>query len=70
MFSVCLYTCYELIKPDVVLELCWRYNLMDYGMPFMIQGINLLKYKFMRELTSKIETVQKKHADLEKKEEK
>jgi hypothetical protein len=39
-------------------------------MPFMIQGINLLKYKFMRELTSKIETVQKKHADLEKKEEK
>jgi len=52
MFSVCLYTCYELIKPDVVLELCWRYNLMDYGMPFMIQ--------VMRELTSKIETVQKK----------
>lgn len=62
MFTVCLYTCYELVKPDVVLELCWRYNLMDFGMPFMIQ--------VMRELTSKIETVQKKHADLEKKEEK
>jgi len=35
---------------------------MDFGMPFFIQ--------VLRELTQKLDTVQKKHADLEKKEEK
>jgi len=36
-FAACLYTCYELIRPDVVLELAWRHALMDFAMPFMIQ---------------------------------
>jgi clathrin heavy chain len=36
-FAACLYTCYELIRPDVVLELAWRHGLMDFAMPFMIQ---------------------------------
>jgi len=36
-FAACLYTCYELIRPDVVLEMSWRYGLTDYAMPFMIQ---------------------------------
>jgi len=36
-FAACLYVCYELIRPDVVLECAWRYNLMDFAMPFMVQ---------------------------------
>lgn len=36
--SACLYTCYELIRPDVVLEMAWRHNMMDFAMPYMIQS--------------------------------
>lgn len=36
-FAACLYTCYDLIKPDVVLELAWMNKLMDFAMPYMIQ---------------------------------
>jgi clathrin heavy chain len=36
--SACLYTCYELIRPDVVLEVAWRHDLMNFAMPFMIQS--------------------------------
>lgn len=35
-FGVCLYTCYDLIKPDVVLELSWRANMMEFAFPFFI----------------------------------
>jgi clathrin heavy chain len=38
-YAACLYTCYELIRPDVVLELAWRNNLMNFAMPFMIQSL-------------------------------
>ncbi|KAF1815694.1 clathrin heavy chain [Eremomyces bilateralis CBS 781.70] len=31
-----LYACYELIRPDVILEISWRSGLHDYTMPFMI----------------------------------
>ena len=61
-FTVCLYTCYELVKPDVVMELAWRYGMMEFAMPFFIQ--------VMRELTTRVDTVQKKHEDREKKEKK
>merc|ERR1712166_450374 len=36
-FSACLCTCYELIRPDVVLEMAWRHDLMSFAMPFMVQ---------------------------------
>ncbi|OON14791.1 hypothetical protein X801_09416 [Opisthorchis viverrini] len=45
-FSACLYRCYDLLRPDVVLELAWRNGLVDMAMPFMIQA--------MRELTTKV----------------
>ena len=35
-FTACLYTCYEFIPPDVVLELSWRFGLMDFAMPFFV----------------------------------
>ena len=41
-----LNTCYDLIKPDVVLELAWRNGMTDYAMPFLINTI--------REYTTKV----------------
>jgi len=51
-FAACLYTCYPLIHPDVVLELSWRHNLMDLCMPFMVQTF--------REFSTKIEALSSK----------
>lgn len=50
-FAAMLYLCYDLFKPDVILELAWRHRLMDFAMPFMIQS--------MREMTNKIEKMEK-----------
>jgi len=36
-FAATLFMCYDLLKPDVVLELAWRHNLIDFAMPYMIQ---------------------------------
>jgi len=36
-FAACLFTCFELVRPDVVLELAWRNNILDYAMPYLIQ---------------------------------
>lgn len=36
-FAACLYTCYSLIHPDVVLELSWRHGLNEFCMPYMVQ---------------------------------
>ena len=62
MFTCCLYTCYDLIRPNNALELSWRFGLFDFAMPYFIQ--------IVKELTTKVEVVQKKHEDREKKEEK
>merc|ERR550525_1004992 len=37
-FAACLYTCFHLLRPDVVLELAWRQNLTEFSMPFMVQA--------------------------------
>lgn len=36
-FCACLYVCYDLIRPDVALEYAWRYNAMDFAMPYLVQ---------------------------------
>ena len=36
-FAACLYMCYELIRPDVALELAWRHKIFDFVMPYLIQ---------------------------------
>ena len=36
-FSACLYACYDLLRPDVILELAWKNKLTDFAMPYMIQ---------------------------------
>jgi len=45
-FAACLFQCYDLLHPDVILELSWRHNIMDFAMPYMIQ--------VMREYISKV----------------
>lgn len=34
-FTAALYTCYDLVRPDTVLELAWRHGYTDFAMPFM-----------------------------------
>ncbi|KAM8993325.1 clathrin heavy chain 2 isoform 1-T1 [Ara ararauna] len=46
-FAACLFTCYDLLHPDVVLELAWRHNIMDFAMPYFIQ--------VMREYLTKVD---------------
>jgi len=41
-FAACLYHCFELIRADVVMELAWRFDLMNLAMPFMIQTVRSL----------------------------
>ncbi len=36
-FAACLYTCYDLLRPDVVMEVAWMNKLSDFAMPYMIQ---------------------------------
>jgi clathrin heavy chain len=53
-FAATLYTCYEMIRPDVALELAFRYNLMDYVMPYMIQ--------VMREISTTVKDIDERTA--------
>jgi clathrin heavy chain len=48
-FAACLYTCYDLLRADVVFELAWMHGLMEYSMPYMIQ--------FMREYSGKVDAL-------------
>ena len=45
-FAACLFQCYDLLRPDVIMELAWRHNIIDFAMPYMIQ--------VMREYISKV----------------
>ena len=36
-FGACLFQCYDLLRPDVILELAWRHDIMNFAMPYMIQ---------------------------------
>lgn len=36
-FAAATYVCYDLIPPDLVLELSWRNKCYDFAMPFLIQ---------------------------------
>ena len=46
-FAATLFTCYDLLKPDVVLELAWRNGYTDFAMPYLIQVV--------KEYTSKVD---------------
>eukprot|EP00177_Eucheuma_denticulatum_P003509 GFKZ01006348.1.p1 GENE.GFKZ01006348.1~~GFKZ01006348.1.p1 ORF type:complete len:1728 (+),score=282.49 GFKZ01006348.1:317-5500(+) len=46
-FTAILYTCFEFFRPDMALELAWRYNVMDHAMPFMIQTMKEIGQRLM-----------------------
>jgi clathrin heavy chain len=45
-FAAMTYTCYDLLKPDAVMELAWRNGMMDFAMPYLIN--------ILREYTQKV----------------
>lgn len=63
-FAACLFTCYELIRPDIVLELAWRHSLMDFAMPFMIQAFREFHDR-LGAIAHKLEQKEKELADAE-----
>ena len=65
-FAACLYTCYSLIKPDVVLELAWRMNLTNFAMPYMIQAIREYTTRIF-DLETKLTELEKSHAEVKEK---
>ncbi|KAK9695545.1 Clathrin heavy chain [Basidiobolus ranarum] len=50
-FAACLYLCYDLLRPDVVMELAWRAGWQDFAMPYYIQVV--------RELSTKVDTLER-----------
>jgi clathrin heavy chain len=36
-FASCLFVCYDLIRPDVALELAWMNNIIDFAFPYLLQ---------------------------------
>ena len=46
-YSATLYQCYDLLHPDVVMELSWKNDIMQYSMPYFVQ--------VMREYTQKVD---------------
>ncbi|KAJ3382198.1 hypothetical protein HDU84_004560 [Entophlyctis sp. JEL0112] len=54
-FAACLYTCYEMLRPDIVLEYAWRNGLNDFAMPYMVQ--------LLREFSTKIDVLEKANAE-------
>jgi clathrin heavy chain len=36
-FAASLYQMYDLLHPDVIMELAWKHKIMDVAMPYMIQ---------------------------------
>lgn len=61
-FSACLYTCYQLVRPDMVLGLAWQHGYMDFAMPYFVQC--------MREFTGRVEALDKKDKKKDEEEEK
>lgn len=60
-FAAALYTCYDLLKPDFVMELAWRNRLTDFAMPYILQ--------VTREYVNKVDALEKANQERTKKEE-
>ncbi|ROT37186.1 hypothetical protein SODALDRAFT_190859 [Sodiomyces alkalinus F11] len=58
-----LYSCYDLIRPDVVLEVSWRHGLNDFTMPYMI---NMLCQQTKELATLKADNEARKAKETEK----
>eukprot|EP00127_Corallochytrium_limacisporum_P006523 Clim_evm54s229 gene=Clim_evmTU54s229 len=54
-FAACLFTCYDHLRPDVVMELAWRNNLYDFAMPYLVQSTREV-YDKLQELSIRLDT--------------
>ncbi|KAK9014570.1 hypothetical protein V6N11_005724 [Hibiscus sabdariffa] len=57
-FTSCLFVCYDLIRPDVALELAWINNMIDFAFPYLLQ--------FIREYTGKVDELIKDKIEAQK----
>ncbi|KAL0744142.1 hypothetical protein Bca4012_085655 [Brassica carinata] len=57
-FATCLFVCYDLIRPDVALELAWLNNMVDFAFPYLLQ--------VMREYTGKVDEIIKDNLEAQK----
>ncbi|KAE8712029.1 Clathrin heavy chain 1 [Hibiscus syriacus] len=57
-FASCLFVCYDLIRVDVVLELAWIHNMIDFAFPYLLQ--------FIRKYTSKVDELIKDKIEAQK----
>jgi clathrin heavy chain len=53
-FAATLYTCYDLISPDVAVELAWRHGYTNYAMPYIVQ--------YLKHLHDKVQNIDKRTA--------
>ncbi len=44
-FAALLYVCFDLLRPDVVMDLSWQHGLNDFYMPYKIQSERSLTEK-------------------------
>lgn len=54
-FVAALYTCYDLIRPDVVVQKAWLHQRLDIIMPYLIQS--------MQEYTGKVQRIERSMLD-------
>jgi len=59
-FAALLYVCFDLLRPDVVMDLSWQHGLNDFYMPYKIQS--------ERSLTEKMAQLEKEVKERAKKE--
>ncbi|WZZ42116.1 hypothetical protein YC2023_038375 [Brassica napus] len=57
-FATCLFVCYDLIRPDVALELAWINNMLDFAFPYLLQ--------FIREYSGKVDELIKDKLEAQK----
>src|SRR5260370_4500108 len=51
-FAAMLYVCFDLLRPDVVMDLSWQHGLNDFYMPYKIQSERSLTEKVWLALSS------------------
>ena len=63
-----LYACYDLLAPDVVMEMSWRHALNDFTMPYQIQQARESRNK-LRQLEKEVRELAAKDSAKEKEDE-
>ncbi|MED6187585.1 hypothetical protein PIB30_077852, partial [Stylosanthes scabra] len=59
-FASCLFVCYDVIRPDVALELAWMNGIIDFAFPYLLQ--------FIREYTGKVDELIKERIEAQNEE--